>query len=160
MKKLFLLGLLVLPFCAASSENSIPPGFEHWTPASIAALETQLSAKAASDPHHFAAQQLPVYQNEYYLYAHRESDGTPELHETEADIFVVQSGTATLVVGGTLLNGEVSAPHEKRGGTIDGGTRQSLSVGDIVRIPAKVPHQVLIATGQKFSYFVVKVKGY
>jgi len=30
----------------------------------------------------------------------------------------------------------------------------------VVRIPAKVPHQVLLEGGYEVSYFVVKVKGY
>jgi len=72
----------------------------------------------------------------------------------------VQSGSATLVVGGTLLNGETVAPHEKRNGTIQGGVRQKLSAGDVVRIPAKVPHQVLLDGAHEFSYLVIRVKGY
>ncbi len=72
----------------------------------------------------------------------------------------MQSGSATLVVGGTLLNGETVAPHEKRNGTIQGGVRQKLSAGDVVRIPAKVPHQVLLDGAHEFSYLVIRVKGY
>jgi mannose-6-phosphate isomerase-like protein (cupin superfamily) len=63
-------------------------------------------------------------------------------------------------VGGTLLNGETVAPHEKRNGTIQGSVRQKLSAGDVVRIPAKVPHQVLLDGAHEFSYLVIKVKGY
>jgi hypothetical protein len=57
------------------------------------------------------------------------------MDETQIDIFFVQSGSATLVVGGTYLNGETVAPHEERNGTIQGGIRQKVSPGDIVRIP-------------------------
>jgi hypothetical protein len=52
----------------------------------------------------------------------------------------VQSGSATLLVGGTLSGGETVEPHEKRNGTIQGGVRRKLSAGDIVRIAPKVPH--------------------
>ena len=72
----------------------------------------------------------------------------------------MQSSSATPVVGGTLLNSEMVAPHEKRNGTIEGGTRKKLSPGEVVRIPAKVPHQVLLEGGHEVSYFVVKVKRY
>jgi mannose-6-phosphate isomerase-like protein (cupin superfamily) len=160
MKRLCLLILLLLPFSAVNSENSVPEGFEHWTPASLKTMSEALRAKAATDAHLSATQQLPEFPNEYFLLAHREADGVVEWHETQADIFVVQSGTATLLVGGTQVNGETSAPHEKRGGTIEGAARQVLSVGDIVRIPAHVPHQVLVEKGQTFNYFVVKIKGY
>jgi mannose-6-phosphate isomerase-like protein (cupin superfamily) len=107
-----------------------------------------------------AVKQLSDYPNEAFLLAHREADGVPEWHETQADVFFVQSGSATLVVGGTLLNGETVAPHEKRNGTIQGGVRQKLAAGDMVRIPARVPHQLLLDGAHEFTYFVVKVKGY
>jgi mannose-6-phosphate isomerase-like protein (cupin superfamily) len=91
---------------------------------------------------------------------HREADGSPELHETQVDVMFVQSGSATLVVGGTLLNAETVAPHEKRNGTIQGGTRQKLSTGDVVRVPARTPHQLLLDGAHEITYFVVKIKGY
>jgi mannose-6-phosphate isomerase-like protein (cupin superfamily) len=75
-------------------------------------------------------------------------------------VFVVQSGSATLVVGGTMVGGEITEPHEKRNGTIEGGVRRKLTAGDIVRIPARVPHQILLDGSKGFTYFVIKVKGY
>jgi hypothetical protein len=72
----------------------------------------------------------------------------------------VQSGSATLVIGGTLANGETVGPHEKRNGTIQGGVRRKLSAGDVVRIPPRVPHQLLLEGAPEFNYFVIKIKGY
>jgi mannose-6-phosphate isomerase-like protein (cupin superfamily) len=63
----------------------------------------------------------------------------------------VQSGSATLLVGGTMVGGEGVQPHEGRNGTIQGGKRIKLSAGDIVRIPAREPHQVL-ARGREGIY--------
>jgi mannose-6-phosphate isomerase-like protein (cupin superfamily) len=83
-----------------------------------------------------------------------------EWHETQADVFFVQSGTATLLLGGRLVNGETVAPHEKRNGSIFGGVRRKISAGDIVRIPPRVPHQLLLDGSAEFNYLVVKVKGY
>jgi hypothetical protein len=71
---------------------------------------------AAADLHHFAVQQVADFPRDSALLVHREGDGPPEWHETQADIFFVQSGTATLLMGGTLLNGETVSPHEKRMG--------------------------------------------
>jgi quercetin dioxygenase-like cupin family protein len=59
-----------------------------------------------------------------------------------------------------LVNAETTAPHEKRNVTIQGGTREKLSPGDIVRIPANIPHQLLLDGGREFTYFVIKIKGY
>jgi len=63
-------------------------------------------------------------------------------------------------VGGTLLNGETVSPHEKRNGTIQGGVRKKLGARDVVRIPPRVPHQVLLEGAHEFNYFVIKIKGY
>jgi hypothetical protein len=52
------------------------------------------------------------------------------------------------------------APHEKRNGTIEGGTRQKVSAGDWLRIPSKTPHQFLLEGAKEFTYMVVKAKGY
>ena len=94
------------------------------------------------------------------MLSRREGDGIVEWHETQTDIFFVQSGSATLLVGGNMVGGETVEPHEKRNGRIEGGVRQTLSAGDVIRIPARVPHQILLKGSKGFTYFVVKVKGY
>ncbi len=160
MKRLCLLSLIAIPLLVVRSEEPVPQGFEHWTPATLQRATQALAADAATDPHHFAVKQISDYPNEAFLLVHREADGQPEWHETQGDVFFVQSGSATLIVGGTYLNGETVAPHEKRNGSIQGGSRQKLSAGDVVRIPARVPHQVVLDGAHEFTYFVIKVKGY
>src|SRR5262249_20072280 len=98
------------------------------------------------------------FGNHYVLAAHREGPGEAEYHESEADIFVVQSGTARLIVGGKIKDGKTTAPGEIRGPSIEGGTEQKISAGDILHIPPKTPHQTLAEAGKKFDYFVVKIK--
>jgi mannose-6-phosphate isomerase-like protein (cupin superfamily) len=44
-----------------------------------------------------------------------------------------------------------------RAASIKGGMEKPLAAGDIVTIPAKLPHQVKLAPGKEFTYFVVKV---
>ena len=160
MKRLCLLSLIAIPLLVVRSEEPIPTGFEHWTPATLQRATQALAADAATDPHHFAVKQISDYPNEAFLLVHREADGQVEWHETQGDVFFVQSGFATLIVGGTYLNGETLAPHEKRNGSIQGGARQKLSAGDVVRIPARVPHQVVLDGAHEFTYLVIKVKGY
>jgi len=160
MKRLWLLALIAIPFLAVRSQEPAPAGFEYWPPASLQSTVQALTTQAAADPHHFAVKQLADFPNEYFLLVHRDADGAPELHETQVDIMVVQSGSATLLAGGTLQNAVTVAPNEKRNGTIQGGTRQKLSAGDVVRIPPRTPHQVLLDGGHDFTYFVIKVKGY
>ncbi len=160
MKKFLLLSLMVIPSVAVQSQAPVPEGFEHWTATDLQTVNKTLAEKAATDSHHAASKTLSDYPNDLFMLAHREADGQSELHETQADVFVVESGSATLVVGGTMVNAETTAPHEKRNGTIQGGTRQKLSAGDIVRIPANTPHQLVLDGAKEFTYFVIKIKGY
>jgi uncharacterized protein YjlB len=160
MKKLWLLSFLAAPLTVALPQETAPDGFLYWSGATMAPMVQTLSTKSASDAHHSATQRLGDFTNEYFLLAHREADGQAEWHETEVDVIVVRSGSATLIVGGAIPNAETTAPHEKRGTSIQGGVRQKLSAGDIVRIPARTAHQLLLDSGHEFTYFVVKVKGY
>jgi mannose-6-phosphate isomerase-like protein (cupin superfamily) len=155
---LFCLFALALPLLAA--QETIPEGFEHWTADSLKQLDQTLKVEAGKNPHHIAVEHLKDFPNDQFMLSRREADGIVEWHETQADIFFVQSGSATLLVGGTLVGGETVEPHEKRNGTIQGGVRRKLSAGDVVRIAPKVPHQILLDGAQNFTYFVVKVKGY
>ena len=98
-KKLALLSLLAIPFLLARSDEPTPEGVGHWSASALGHVTQSLSADAASDPHHLAVKQLTDYPNESFLLVQREADGQPEWHETQADVFFVQSGSATLVVG-------------------------------------------------------------
>ena len=160
MRRLWLLGGLLIAVLVVTAQEAGPPGFEHWTSTSLKQLTSSMGPEAAGDPHHFAVRQLSDYSNETFLLVHREADGQVEWHETQIDVFFVQSGSGTLLIGGTLVNGETVGPHEKRNGTIQGGVRRKISAGDVVRIPARVPHQVLLDGSHDFDYVVVKVKGY
>jgi mannose-6-phosphate isomerase-like protein (cupin superfamily) len=134
-----------------------PIGYKHWTPAELKERTKALSPKI--DAHKIATERLANFGNYHALAVHREGSGQAEVHEHWADLFVVQSGTATLVVGGTIPNGKITAPGEIRGPTIAGGASQRLSPGDIVHIPAKTPHQFLFDQGTtEFNAFVMKIK--
>jgi mannose-6-phosphate isomerase-like protein (cupin superfamily) len=155
---LFCLFALALPMTTA--QETVPEGFEDWTADSLKQIDQTLKVEAGKSPHHIALQRLGDFPNDLFMLSRREADGIAEWHETQADVFFVQSGSATLVAGGTLVGGETTEPHEKRNGTIQGGIRRKLSAGDVVRIPPKVPHQILLDGAQNFTYFVIKIKGY
>ena len=155
---LFCLFALALPLLTA--QETVPEGFQHWTADSLKQLDQTLKVEAGKNAHHIGMQRLGDFPNDTFMLSRREADGVVEWHENQADIFFVQSGSATLLVGGTMVGGELTEPHEKRNGTIQGGIRRKLSAGDVVRIAPKVPHQLLLDGAQNFTYFVVKVKGY
>jgi mannose-6-phosphate isomerase-like protein (cupin superfamily) len=160
MKVIWLLGLLAIALLMVSAEETVPDGFQQWTGASLKELEQALKTEAGASAHHIAVRRLGDFAQDTFMLSRREADGAVEWHENQADVFFVQSGSATLLVGGTVVGGETTEPHEKRNGTIQGGIRRKLSAGDVVRIPPQVPHQILLDGSPEFTYFVVKVKGY
>jgi mannose-6-phosphate isomerase-like protein (cupin superfamily) len=152
MKKMALVAmvLLAVPLMAAP-----PAEVSIWTAEQLKARSGKLAQKLNEQKGAF--EQLASFGNHLTMLAHREGDGTAEIHETQVDFFFVQSGTATLVYGGELPGAKETAPHELRGPAVTGGERKTLNPGDIVHIPAKVPHQLLVPAGREFTYFVIKV---
>jgi mannose-6-phosphate isomerase-like protein (cupin superfamily) len=92
------------------------------------------------------------------MLAFRSQSGKAELHEKFADFYVVVDGKATLVSGGQMVHGATTAPGEVRGDSIEGGKETQLKKGDIVHIPANIPHQLMLSKGDTFKYFIVKVQ--
>ena len=90
------------------------------------------------------------------LMAHRDAPGMVEVHEKETDTIYVLAGTATFVTGGTMIGGSVTAPGQQRGTDIQGGDAHSLVKGDVVVVPAGVPHWFKEVRGS-IDYYVVKV---
>jgi mannose-6-phosphate isomerase-like protein (cupin superfamily) len=70
-------------------------------------------------------------------------------HDDTAESYVVISGSATLITGGTIVNGRRSASDSEVttilngpscGGTMVGYTSHPIKTGDIIVIPEGVPH--------------------
>lgn len=146
--------LFLFVICAAVFAAD-PAGVNLWTSAQLKGFGKSLSAKMSADK--VASESLAKYGNHLTMIAHREGDGAAEYHAKQADLFVVQSGDATLIVGGEVVNGKTTEPNEIRGPSIKNGTKKELHPGDVVHIPAKTAHQLLVKSGTKFTYFVVKV---
>jgi quercetin dioxygenase-like cupin family protein len=79
-----------------------------------------------------------------------------EVHTKEADLFYVIDGSATQVLGGTVVGGRDTGPGQIRGSKIDGGETYHLSKGDVMWVPAGVPHW-FPEIPQPLSYLLVKV---
>ncbi|MEP6731993.1 MAG: hypothetical protein ABJE10_15205 [bacterium] len=92
-----------------------------------------------------------------YAVTHRDSTGGLEGHTDWTDVFVVQSGSATMLTGGVTEGGREASPGEWRGGTVHGATSAAIKVGDVVVIPAGTPHQMVLRPGERISYLAFKV---
>jgi mannose-6-phosphate isomerase-like protein (cupin superfamily) len=146
---------IALLFAGLALPAGDPAGFQSWTSSQLKAFSKSLSPKINAQK--VATEQLGGNGNYSFMVAHREGSGEAEYHATQADIFFVQSGAATLVYGGTLVDGKTTAANEMRAPSISGGMEKKLAAGDVVTIPPKMPHQVKLDPGKEFTYFVVKV---
>jgi len=146
---------LLLLLLTAGTLVAQPPGYVRWPAAELKGLGPRLAPKINAQK--LATEQLGKFGNYSLMVAHREADGESELHETQHDIFIVESGEGTVVLGGEVEGGKTTGPGEIRGTSIKGGKRMPLGAGDIVSIPARTPHQVLVKPGGKITYLIVKV---
>ena len=96
-------------------------------------------------------------RNYSIITGHRDKPGQSELHERDTDVFYIVEGSATFVTGGKMLEGKSTGPNEVRGSGIDGGETRQLNKGDVIIIPAGVPHWFKDVKST-FNYFVVKVR--
>jgi mannose-6-phosphate isomerase-like protein (cupin superfamily) len=106
-------------------------------------LETRSKA-AKMDQYNARPDRIAGWGNHSFMTVRREGDGAVETHATQADIIVVMSGEGTLIVGGTVVDDKATAPHEMRGKSITGGMSRPMAAGDVIHIPAGLPHQMLV----------------
>jgi GTPase len=105
-----------------------PSGFTVWKASDLKSFQQKLSSKV--DAQKVATQNLANYGNHLAMIAHREASGQAELHVTVADVFVVESGEGTVVVGGKIPSQKTTGPGEIRGGNIEGGSKHQVGAGE------------------------------
>ena len=98
------------------------------------------------------------YGNLGLMLSVRTANGVGELHQNFDDLMIVKQGTATLITGGTLVDPKTVSDGEIRGTSVKDGVSKSVAEGDVVIIPAGVPHQLLIPPGTVYESLVAKVK--
>jgi mannose-6-phosphate isomerase-like protein (cupin superfamily) len=87
----------------------------------------------------------------------REAPGDVEYHAHTVDVMHVVDGTATIVTGGEMVGVRSAGDGELRADSVTGGRAHELSSGDVLAVPAGVPHQ-FTRVSDPFLYFVVKVE--
>lgn len=148
------LSLPIVAFAAIVAQAS-PSPVRIWKSTDIDSRGVALSKKL--DAQKVASEVIATDGNRTFMVAHREGSGLAEIHDTQADIMVISKGEITMVYGGTIVDGKTTAPGETRGPAIKGGTEVKLGPGDVLHIPAKVPHQMKLDPGKQVTYFVAKV---
>lgn len=115
---------------------------------------SELAAKVRSASHQ-VAYEIPSVTGRQVLMIRRDETGDAEVHTQLDDTIIIESGTARFRVGGTITGNHQTGPTEWRGGTMTGWREYTVSAGDLLLIPAGVPHQALVTSGT-FSYLTIK----
>jgi mannose-6-phosphate isomerase-like protein (cupin superfamily) len=130
---------------------------DHFTQSQLIEKAQALDAKAHG-PEGAASSKLDEYPNHFTMISLRHKNGGAEVHGEYADVFFIVEGQATLLTGGTVQDAKTVSAGETRGTAVLNGTKTELAQGDVVHIPAGLPHQLLVSEGGTFVYFVIKVK--
>jgi mannose-6-phosphate isomerase-like protein (cupin superfamily) len=149
--------ILILLLIVAPASAAAPDGFAMWTARELAAREAALAKTVAAD--HSSRETLADYGDHRFRLLYRDADGNPEEHGAIIDVVYVQSGAGTLVLGGTMTGRRGTTAGEYVGTGLDGGERHPLGAGDIVHIPAGVPHRFLVPAGGHLTYVLLKIPG-
>jgi len=131
---------------------------DHWSPAVLLERAAYLR-KLAAQGDGSAGETLAEYPGHCAMlsFRSRSRSGMAEVHENFADLFVVLEGRATMVTGGTVTGAKTINPGEIRGDSVEGGVRQEMRAGDVLHVPAGLPHQVQVTGENTITSLVVKI---
>lgn len=108
-------------------------------------------------PDHSSRETLADYGDHRFRLLYRDADGFPEEHDRIVDVVMVHSGEGALMMGGTMSGKKGSAATgEYLGSALTGGQLYPLAAGDIVHIPAGIPHSFRIPAGKHITYVLLK----
>jgi hypothetical protein len=156
------------------TSHSAPPGANGAVSADIASSSTGASSQQSGGVEFYPAAALDRiaaslahgpksteifgrHTTYFYVQARRVVTGEPEVHDQWIDLAVVQAGRATLLTGGRVDGSRIESPGEQRGGKIVGGTTRAVAIGDLIVIPAGIPHQYQLSRGDSIRYLTIKV---
>ena len=140
-----LVALLAFGSTAAIAQTTDPTAF-----ASGADVTTQVAAmaKAMKPGQGFAWQPLVRDGETVAALEYWKTPGRPAVHPDQAEYAIVIAGAGTLISGGTLEAAKPVKPDLTEGDRIIGGTMRTLKPGDVMLIPAGVPHWFGITGGR------------
>lgn len=140
-----LIALPTTPLAAQAPPAALPAA----TSADIAALAEKLAA-SIKPGQALLAQPLLGFGPYRAVMEYRQAGAPAAVHYTQAEIFQVVAGAGQLVTGGTLdgpRTANAPSATETASG-ISGGSSRRLAVGDMVVVPAGVPHWIPSVEGR------------
>jgi mannose-6-phosphate isomerase-like protein (cupin superfamily) len=147
--------LLVAPAFAQGTPAASKSAFALWRSDELAKRNQALSTKIGPD--HSARETLADYGDHRFRFIRRDADGFPEQHDQIVDVVYVQSGEGTLQLGGKVIGLKAGGgAGEFVGTSLEGGERHAIAAGDVLHIPAAIPHAFLVGKGKHITYVLLK----
>ena len=144
---------LATPVLAQNSPYQFSP--DEFKYLSSDAIEKTLAPRPGEHP--YAGNTVNKHETYWVEFMKRFDHGNMvEFHAHWVDYITILAGEGHVTYGGTVTGASQSAPDEMRGGTMIGGTTQSLKAGDYVQIPAGVSHIVNAEPGKELKLVIFK----
>jgi mannose-6-phosphate isomerase-like protein (cupin superfamily) len=107
--------------------------------ADVAAMMAKAKAERKPDQANLAQSMIQLAPYNVSL-EYRGAVGPAAVHETEAELFYVIDGSATLVTGGKMTADATRNGANLTGKGIEGGTSRKVAKGDFIMVPENTPH--------------------
>lgn len=142
-----------------------PEEYRHWDAEAFAAKQAELDQRLADGQGiwgtGFAFDRVleaTDYRPHNISIVRRSGYTQPEIHEEKWDIYVIQEGSGTLLMGGERINWvDDGRPPEEQHPELSGATAFEITKGDVLHVPARVWHQLVLAEGQSMTYMLINV---
>ena len=142
---------------AGRASSGEPPGFVQWSAMELAQRNARLGSSIRDDgsSRETLADYLTPARSHRFRFIRRDSDGLPEQHDEIEDYVYIQSGNGSILVGGEMFgrNGDI-------GTSIEGARTYAVGAGDVLRIPAGIPHAYLVGDAGHITYVLVRVPAF
>lgn len=129
--------LLLITATPAAAQSSDPTSFAS---AADVAAQVEEMGRAMKPGQGFSSRPLVRDDKTIAALEYWKAPGRPAVHPEEAEYALVVAGAGTMISGGTLEEAKVTQPGLTEGSRITGGTTRKLVPGDVILIPAGVPH--------------------
>lgn len=142
-----------------------PEEYLHWDAAAIAAKQAELAERIESGRGIFGTGF--AYDNvlagaphrpHYMSIVHRVGYTQPEIHELKWDMYFFLEGSGTILIGGERTGWiDDGRPTSEQHPMLTGAQAFQVTAGDIVHVPARVWHQVVLPEGESMTYAILNI---
>ena len=151
------------PFSRVTVEPR-PEEYLHWDAAAFAAKRAELEARLAGGGGiwgtGFAFDRViddASYRPHSMSIVLREGYTQPEIHQLKWDIYVVLEGSGTVLMGGLRTGWVDGRPAEEQRPGLTGAQAFRVTKGDIIHVPAREWHQLVLEEGESMLYALINV---